>query len=99
MNGIHKQFSIPEDLLNSNGLSLHSSKKLLKTGGEADDLTGDSVSSKAAIADDDDDKLQEYLKRSDTAVIYAEPVGRPDAGECYSVVLNNNSPRVLLNNG
>ncbi|KAF5295560.1 hypothetical protein FQR65_LT10423 [Abscondita terminalis] len=80
MNGLHKPGAVPEEVLNNNGLSLHSLQRISKTGGTADDILNDSTSAKAAVGEqsEDDDKLQEYLQRRDTAVIYAEPVGRLD---------------------
>lgn len=82
MNGVHKQATVPKEVLTNNGLTLHSLQRIVKTGGTAEDVTNDIVSARAAVGEqsDDDDKLQEYLQRSDTAVIYAEPVGRSDAG-------------------
>lgn len=83
MNGVHKQAAVPEEVLSNNGLSLHSLQRIVKTGGTAEDVPNDFVSAKAAVGEqsEDYDKLQEYLQRSDTAVIYAEPVGRPDGGK------------------
>ncbi|KAF5297484.1 hypothetical protein FQA39_LY12078 [Lamprigera yunnana] len=80
MNATHKPGAVPEEVLNNNGLSLHSLQRIVKTGGTADDILNDSTSAKAAVGEqsEDDDKLQEYLQRRDTAVIYAEPVGRAD---------------------
>lgn len=75
-NGIHKEAAVPEEVLN--GLSMHSPPKIVKTGGSAEDAPNDLISVKAAVGDDE--HLQEYLQRSDTAVIYPEPVGH---GECF----------------
>ena len=83
LNGVHKEAAVPEEVLN--GLSMHSPPKLLKTGGSAEDGPNDLISVKAAVGEqsEDEEKIKEYLQRSDTAVIYPEPVGHPENGECY----------------
>lgn len=84
-NGIHKQAAVPEEVLNNNGMTLHSLQRIAKTGGTAEDVPNDFVSAKAAVGEqsEEDDKLQEYLQRRDTAVIYPEPVGRAEPGESF----------------
>lgn len=73
-------------MLGTNGLTLHSLQRLVKTGGAAEDVPNEFVSAKAAVGEqDDDDKLQEYLKRSDTAVIYPEPVGHAEQGKLSKI--------------
>ncbi|XP_063912903.1 zinc finger protein 1 isoform X4 [Zophobas morio] len=78
LNGVHKEAAVPEEVLN--GLSMHSPPKLLKTGGSAEDGPNDLISVKAAVGEqsEDEEKIKEYLQRSDTAVIYPEPVGHPE---------------------
>lgn len=73
--GLHKEAAIAEEVLNFH------SEKCMKTGGTAEDVQNDFVSAKAdAVGEqqqpEDDEKIKEYLQRSDTAVIYPEPVGR-----------------------
>ncbi|GJQ72813.1 hypothetical protein Trydic_g1463 [Trypoxylus dichotomus] len=75
MNGsVHKEAAVPEKVLNFH------TQRPAKTGGTAEDIQNDFVSVKAAVGEqqqpEDDEKIQEYLQRSDTAVIYPEPVGR-----------------------
>lgn len=76
--GLHKEAAVPEEALN--GLSMHSPPKIPKTGGEAEDVPEDLISVKAAVGEqsEDEDKIKEYLKRSDTAVIFPEPVGQQE---------------------
>lgn len=68
MNGVHKEAAVPEELL--------SDKVSSKAPSEA----------KTSLVEqqeggEDEERIQEYLQRSDTAVIYAEPVGRPESGK------------------
>jgi hypothetical protein len=83
LNGVHIEAAVPDEVLN--GLSMHSPPKMLKTGGSAEDAPNDLISVKAAVGEqsEDDEKIKEYLQRSDTAVIYPEPVGHSENGECY----------------
>lgn len=37
------------------------------------------------VQKEEDDKIQEYLQRSDTAVIYAEPVGQQNNGKFFNI--------------
>lgn len=76
--GPHKKVAIPDEAFN--GLSMHSPPKIPKTGGEAEDVPEDLISVKAAVGEqsEDEDKIKEYLKRSDTAVIFPEPVGQQE---------------------
>ncbi|KAK9753696.1 hypothetical protein QE152_g1818 [Popillia japonica] len=71
--GVHKEAAVAEVL------NFHQQRSI-KTGGTAEDVQNDFVSAKAAVGEEqqpeDDEKIQEYLQRSDTAVIYAEPVER-----------------------
>lgn len=87
MNGIHKEAAVPDEVLN--GLSMHSLQKVIKTGGTAEDVPNDLISVKAAVGEqsEDDERIKEYLQRSDTAVIYPEPVGRPaENGKCRIII-------------
>jgi uncharacterized Zn-finger protein len=78
LNGVHIEAAVPDEVLN--GLSMHSPPKMLKTGGSAEDAPNDLISVKAAVGEqsEDDEKIKEYLQRSDTAVIYPEPVGHSE---------------------
>lgn len=75
MNGLHKEAAVPEEVLN--GAGTHPTTKTV--GGVPEEFT-----TAKAVAGQDEDRIREYLQRSDTAVIYPEPVGgRPEAsGEC-----------------
>lgn len=86
-NGVHKEVAAAAALVMPaeevlNGLSMHSPPKVMKTGGSADH-NNDLISVKAAVGSEDEDKIQEYLKRSDTAVIYPEPVGNTGKFRCW----------------
>lgn len=79
--GVHKEAAVAEVL------NFHQQRSI-KTGGTAEDVQNDFVSAKAAVGEEqqpeDDEKIQEYLQRSDTAVIYAEPVERnTDNGKIF----------------
>lgn len=81
MNGCHKEAAVPEQVINgTNGLNLQGLLRMqvVKSGGAAEDVPKDLVSAKAAVGEqqEEEEKIQEYLKRSDTAVIFAEPVGQ-----------------------
>lgn len=72
LNGLPKEVTVVED-----GLSMHSPACLVKTGGSAsEESSNDLISAKAAIGEqsEEEEDIKEYLQRSDTAVIYAEPV-------------------------
>ncbi|KYB24846.1 hypothetical protein TcasGA2_TC031387 [Tribolium castaneum] len=70
-----KEATVPEEVLN--GLSMHSSPPKVLTGGSASDAPNDDlISVKAAVGEQEDENIEEYLQRSDTAVIYPEPVGQ-----------------------
>lgn len=82
--GVHKEAAVPKELLN------FQCQKSVKTGGTAEDVHSDFVFAKAAVGEqqrpEDDEKIQEYLQRSDTAVIYPEPVGRQaDNGKYWHI--------------
>lgn len=98
LNGVHKEAAVPEEVLN--GLSMHSPPKVPKTGGSAEDVPNDLISVKAAVGEqsEDEDKIKEYLQRSDTAVIYPEPVGHPENGECYVNVASRALSSVIVVN-
>lgn len=83
MNGVHKEAAVPEEVLNNNGLTLRNFQRVPTTGGSAEEIPNEFTSAKAAVGGqlDDDEKIREYLQRSDTAVIYPEPVGRVDNGK------------------
>lgn len=78
MNGVvHREAAIPEELLQDKAMVAADVPSEAKTrvqhqqqqegGGGGDG--------------EDEEQLQEYLQRRDTAVIYPEPVGRPESGE------------------
>ncbi|XP_044262062.1 zinc finger protein 1 isoform X2 [Tribolium madens] len=69
-----KEATVPEEVLN--GLSMHPPK--IVTGGSAEDAPNDLISVKAAVGEQEDENIEEYLQRSDTAVIYPEPVGHSE---------------------
>lgn len=83
LNGDHKQGAFPGEVLGSNGLSLHSLQRLAKTGGSAEEVPTEIVCPEAAIGDDSghEEEIEEYLQRSDTAIIYPEPVEQQEQGE------------------
>lgn len=74
MNGVHKEAAIPEELLQDKAMVAadvpSEAKTRVQQQEEQDDGGGE-----------DEEQLQEYLQRRDTAVIYPEPVGRPESGE------------------
>lgn len=79
LNGTHIEATVPEEVLKVSSLSLHGVHRTAKTGGAAEDASDEiAISAKAAVGGlvEDDDRIEEYLRRSDTAVIYPEPVGR-----------------------
>lgn len=71
MNGIHKEAAIPEELLQDKVMHRKSA-----------DVPSEAKTSLVEQDGEDEDRIQEYLQRSDTAVIYPEPVGRPGSGKC-----------------
>lgn len=101
MNGNHKEGAVPEEVLGTNGLSLHSLQRLAKTGGSAEEVPTEIVSPKAACGEhsEDEEEIEEYLQRSDTAVIYPEPVEQLVQGKvffCTSVNLVSTLTHALL---
>lgn len=91
MNGCHKEAVIPEQVVNGvNGLSLQGllTMQVVKSGGVAQDIPKDLVSARAALPEqqDEEKKIQEYLQRSDTAVIFPEPVGQQNNGKWFTFV-------------
>lgn len=91
LNGHHKEAAIPEQVVANgaaNGLSLQgllSMQVVKSSGGVASDVPKDLVSAKAAVGEqqEEEQKIQEYLQRSDTAVIFPEPVDHSVHGECF----------------
>lgn len=86
INGLYRDVTVPEEVSN-NSLSMHSPSSVIKTGGSAEDIPSHLISAKAAVGEqsEDDETIQEYLNRSDTAVIYPEPVGRPESGKFSNI--------------
>lgn len=73
MNGIHKEAAIPEELLQDK-VTMHRRSPA--------DAPSEAKTSLVDVQDgEDEERIQEYLQRSDTAVIYPEPVGRPNSGK------------------
>lgn len=78
MNGVHKEAAVPEELLQDK--AIHRT-----TGIAAADVPSEAKTTSLVEQDgEDEERIQEYLQRSDTAVIYPEPVGRPDSGKYNS---------------
>lgn len=108
LNGCLKEAVIPEQVVNgANGLSLQGliTMQVIKSGGVADDAPKDLVSAKAAVGEqqEEEQKIQEYLQRSDTAVIFPEPVGQSTTGKffkfCfYKIVCVDINTRFTLKN-
>lgn len=75
MNGVHKEAAIPEELIQD--------KAIHRTSIAAADVPSEAKTTSLVEQDgEDEERIQEYLQRSDTAVIYPEPVGRPESGKC-----------------
>lgn len=86
MNGVHKEAAVPEELLSDKVSSIR-----------AAEVPSEAKTSLMEQHDgaEDEERIQEYLQRSDTAVIYPEPVGRPESGE-LSIVLTYLWPDMAL---
>lgn len=84
LNGCHKEAAVPEQVNGANGLSLQGllTMQVMKSGGVAAEEPKELVSAKAAVGElqEEEQKIQEYLQRSDTAVIFPEPVGQNTSG-------------------
>lgn len=69
-NGVLQKIVGSEEMLNNNAINMPDFQKLKKF-----------PQGNLERSSDDEEKLNEYLRRSDTAVIYPEAVGRPENGE------------------
>lgn len=83
INGMHMEAIVPEEMLNKKGLILHNIQRVATTGGFAEEVPIEHISAKTTVGEHsvDDANLKEYLERSDTVVIYPEPVGRLENGK------------------
>lgn len=87
MNGVHKEAVIPEELLSDKVMHHHHRHhgRSIATA----DVPGEAKTSVDGMEQEqqggeDEERIQEYLRRSDTAVIYPEPVGRAESGKFLS---------------
>lgn len=89
MNGAHSKLEdSDEENLNNNAIGTPDFQKLYKLVDTVIEVTRGHNYSKSTSESDDDDKIKEYLQRSDTAVIYPEPVGRSDNGKLYKIYVD-----------
>lgn len=82
MNGVHKEAAIPEQLLQDK--TMHGTISIAAADAPGEAKTTSLVDQHQDGAEDEE-RIQEYLQRSDTAVIYPEPVGRPESGKWVDV--------------
>lgn len=74
VNGIHKEAAVPENMLNNKGLILCNSNKVPTTGGTAEEVPNEDISTRTAVGEQQ--IIQEFFHRN-------EPIGRPENGKSF----------------